>query len=101
MAQQIQITYSEKQSSLALEKKGLLRLLWTLMRPHQWVKNLFIFAPLLFGRRLTDPAAIGQSVLAFTVFCLLASGLYIINDWIDAEEDRAHPEKRSRPISSG
>ena len=101
MAQQIQIAYREKQSSLALEKKGLLRLLWTVMRPHQWVKNLFIFAPLLFGRKLTDPAAIGQSVLAFIVFCLLASGLYIINDWIDAEEDRAHPEKRNRPISSG
>lgn len=101
MAQQIQITYREKQSTLKLEKKRFLRLLLTVMRPHQWVKNLFIFAPLLFGRKLTDPAAIGQSLLAFCAFCLLSSGLYIINDWIDAEEDRAHPEKRNRPISSG
>ena len=100
MAQQIPITYPEKQS-LTLEKKGILRLLLTVMRPHQWVKNLFIFAPLLFGKKLTDPLAVWNSVLAFTVFCLLSSGLYIINDWIDAEEDRAHPEKRNRPISSG
>jgi len=101
MAQQIQITYPEKHSSLTLEKKGMLRLLLTVMRPHQWVKNLFIFAPLLFGRKLNDLDAIGQSVLAFSAFCLLSSGLYIINDWIDADEDRAHPEKRNRPISSG
>lgn len=71
------------------------------MRPHQWTKNLFIFAPLLFGRKLTDSAAIFQSLLAFAVFCCLASALYIFNDWIDADEDRAHPEKRLRPISSG
>ncbi len=84
-----------------LPAKGVLRLFVSAMRPHQWVKNLFIFAPLLFGQKLSDPAAVGYSVLAFTVFCLMASGLYIFNDWIDAEEDRAHPEKRHRPISSG
>lgn len=71
------------------------------MRPHQWVKNLFVFAPLLFGRKLTDPQAIANSAIAFAVFCLLASALYIFNDWIDVEEDRNHPEKRHRPLSSG
>lgn len=101
MSQQIQTTFSSTKPAIEIEKKGLLLLLWTAMRPHQWVKNLFIFAPLLFGRKLTDTSAIGNSLLAFAVFCLLASALYIFNDWIDAEEDRTHPEKRNRPISSG
>ncbi|MEZ5428822.1 MAG: decaprenyl-phosphate phosphoribosyltransferase [Pyrinomonadaceae bacterium] len=85
----------------AEKNKSLLSLILNTMRPHQWVKNLFIFAPLLFGRKLADISAIGNSLLAFAVFCCLASGLYIINDIIDAEEDRSHPEKRFRPISSG
>jgi 4-hydroxybenzoate polyprenyltransferase len=101
MAQQIPVIFSEKQPALILEKRGLARLLLAVMRPHQWTKNLFIFAPLLFGRKLTDPAAIGQSLIAFAVFCCLASALYIFNDWMDADEDRAHPEKRNRPLSSG
>lgn len=71
------------------------------LRPYQWTKNLFVFAPLLFARKLTDPAAVISAVGAFTVFCLLASALYIFNDWIDAEEDRAHPEKKNRPLASG
>jgi decaprenyl-phosphate phosphoribosyltransferase len=100
MAQQIPVIFSEKQPALILEKRGLARLLLAVMRPHQWTKNLFIFAPLLFGRKLTDPAAIGQSLIAFAVFCCLASALYIFNDWMDADEDRAHPEKRNRPLRS-
>ncbi|MEQ1762821.1 MAG: decaprenyl-phosphate phosphoribosyltransferase [Pyrinomonadaceae bacterium] len=100
MSQPLPITFSENESGLTLGKPGLLRLLLAAMRPHQWAKNLFIFAPLLFGRKLTDPAAIWQTLIAFAVFCLLASGLYIFNDWMDAEEDRAHPEKRNRPIAS-
>lgn len=86
---------------IGFRKRGLLRLSLAAMRPHQWVKNLFIFAPLLFGRKLTDLSAVGSASVAFAVFCLLASALYIFNDWLDADEDRAHPEKRSRPISSG
>lgn len=70
-------------------------------RPHQWTKNLFIFAPLLFAGLLTDSAALGRSFLAFGAFCLLSSSLYIFNDWSDLEEDRAHPEKRHRPLASG
>lgn len=101
MSQQLPITYNDSKTAITIEKRGVLRLLLVAMRPHQWVKNLFIFAPLLFGKKLTDPVAIGYSLLAFAVFCFLASGLYIFNDWIDAEEDRAHPEKCKRPISSG
>lgn len=100
MSQQAPVILSNS-TELTARKKGLLRLILAAMRPHQWVKNLFIFAPLLFGRKLTDLSAIGSSLIAFTVFCCLASGLYIFNDWLDAEEDRAHPEKRHRPISSG
>ncbi|MGQ0543145.1 MAG: decaprenyl-phosphate phosphoribosyltransferase [Blastocatellia bacterium] len=71
------------------------------MRPHQWTKNLFILAPLLFSKNLFDSAAFTSSLLAFIVFCGLASGLYIFNDWLDIEEDRQHPEKKNRPLSSG
>lgn len=70
-------------------------------RPHQWTKNLFIFAPLLFAGRLTDPISLGRSFFAFLAFCLLSSSLYIFNDWIDLDEDRSHPEKRNRPLASG
>jgi 4-hydroxybenzoate polyprenyltransferase len=101
MSQQVTTIISDNEAALSLKKRGLPRLFFAAMRPHQWVKNLFIFAPLLFGKKLTDPSAVGYSMLAFSVFCCLASGLYIFNDWLDAEEDRAHPEKRNRPISSG
>ncbi len=101
MAHQFPIGFPTVESKIALEKKGLTRLFLIAMRPHQWVKNLFVFAPLLFGRKLGDLSAVGHSAAAFAVFCLLASGLYILNDWIDAEEDRQHPEKCLRPISSG
>jgi 4-hydroxybenzoate polyprenyltransferase len=82
-------------------RKWRIQLLVKVMRPHQWVKNLFIFAPLLFGGKLADLPSVGAALVAFCSFCLLSSSLYIYNDWIDAEEDRAHPEKRTRPISSG
>lgn len=86
---------------LKLNRKSYLRSIFSVMRPYQWVKNLFVFVPLLFGKKLTEGIAIEHSLIAFAVFCLIASSLYIFNDWIDAEEDRKHPEKRFRPISSG
>jgi 4-hydroxybenzoate polyprenyltransferase len=71
------------------------------MRPHQWVKNLFVFAPLLFGMKLGEPGSVLRALAASGSFCLLSSGLYLVNDIVDAEADRAHPEKRLRPIASG
>jgi len=71
------------------------------MRPHQWVKNLFVLAPLLFGRRIHDPGAVVLALIAFTGFCLLSSSLYLVNDVIDAKADRAHHKKRHRPVASG
>lgn len=101
MAQHIPFTFTRGEAGTTIQSRGLPRLLLTEMRPHQWTKNLFIFAPLLFGKKMTEMTAVGDSLLAFFVFCCLASGLYIFNDWIDVDEDRAHPEKRLRPISSG
>ncbi len=71
------------------------------MRPHQWVKNLLVFAPLPFAHRESEPGAWLHSALAFGTFCMAASAIYLLNDSIDREEDRNHPKKRHRPIASG
>lgn len=72
-----------------------------LLRPAQWVKNVFVFAGLVFGWKLSDPAAVGLALAAFGCFCLVASAGYIINDIVDREQDRLHPTKRFRPIAAG
>lgn len=77
---------------------GLVRLL----RPHQWVKNGFVLAPLLFSGEFLQPAAIADAVLAAILFCIGSSAAYILNDWQDIEHDRRHPVKRyRRPLASG
>jgi len=70
-------------------------------RPHQWIKNLFVAAPLVFARRIDDPVATVHSLIAVGCFCLLSSAVYLLNDIVDIERDRAHPLKRMRPIASG
>ncbi len=71
------------------------------LRPADWIKNLFVFAALAFGGKLTDPEAGRLALLAFVAFCLTASAGYILNDAIDRNRDRLHPTKRNRPIASG
>jgi 4-hydroxybenzoate polyprenyltransferase len=71
------------------------------LRPEQWTKNLFVFAGLLFGMRLSDPRGIAASVAAFAVFCALSGAVYLVNDIADRENDKLHPLKRKRPIASG
>ena len=71
------------------------------MRPEQWTKNLVVFAALIFGRRLFDPAAVGFSLAAFLIFCALSGVVYLINDLSDREADRRHPLKQRRPIAAG
>ena len=71
------------------------------LRPGQWTKNLLLFAGLVFGGRLLDPAAIAAAALAFAVFCALSSAGYLFNDVRDRDADRRHPLKQSRPIASG
>src|SRR6185503_4467143 len=71
------------------------------MRPRQWTKNLFVFAGLIFGDKLTDPRSGAIALAAFGVFCLLSSTVYLINDIRDREADQLHPVKSRRPIASG
>jgi 4-hydroxybenzoate polyprenyltransferase len=71
------------------------------LRPGQWTKNLLLFAGLVFGGRLLDPAAVAAAALAFAVFCALSSAGYLFNDVRDRDADRRHPLKQSRPIASG
>jgi 4-hydroxybenzoate polyprenyltransferase len=77
------------------------RALAAAMRPHQWLKNLLVFVPLLASHRLTDPGALGAALLAFAAFCACASAIYIVNDLLDLQADRTHPRKRGRPFASG
>lgn len=72
-----------------------------LLRPRQWVKNTFVLAPLLFSGRLGDASVVLDSLVAFVLFCLMASGIYAWNDVADRVEDRLHPTKRFRPVASG
>jgi 4-hydroxybenzoate polyprenyltransferase len=71
------------------------------MRPEQWTKNLIVFAALIFGQRLFDPAAVGFSLAAFLIFCALSGVVYLMNDVNDRDADRVHPLKRLRPIAMG
>lgn len=72
-----------------------------LMRPHQWLKNLFIGLPLIFGYKLDDLQALTTTLLAFFCFSLTASAVYIYNDARDLVHDRNHPLKKNRPLASG
>jgi len=72
-----------------------------LMRPHQYVKNLFIFLPIFFALKITDVELLIQAFIAFIAFSLTASAIYTLNDYHDIEEDREHPKKKSRPLASG
>lgn len=82
-------------------------LLWRLggivrtVRPHQWVKNVFVLAPVVFAKEIFDPLLLSRAAAAFLVFCLLAGAVYAMNDLADVEADRQHPVKRYRPIASG
>jgi len=71
------------------------------MRPVQWMKNLLVFAGLIFARDLGDPYKTSLALQAFCVFCLISSAGYLFNDIIDRERDRLHPLKRMRPLASG
>lgn len=72
-----------------------------LLRWHQWPKNLFVFAGLIFARRAADPAAWSAALCAFLLFCLASGLVYVVNDLADLEADRRHPVKRRRPLASG
>lgn len=71
------------------------------LRPHQWTKNLFVLAPVLFEHRFDQVGKNVRALAAFGIFCLLSSAIYLLNDVVDREADRAHPKKRLRPVASG
>jgi decaprenyl-phosphate phosphoribosyltransferase len=71
------------------------------LRPQQWVKNLFVAAPLVFSRNLLEAAFAWRTAAAVAIFCALSGAVYAFNDVRDVESDRAHPTKRNRPIASG
>lgn len=79
----------------------MLRELFISMRPRQWSKNIFVFAGIVFsGELLSDPLALAEALLAFAVFCMASSSVYLINDLVDIERDRLHPTKRNRPLAA-
>jgi 4-hydroxybenzoate polyprenyltransferase len=78
------------------------------MRPKEWIKNVFVFAAIAFAREPTTEIPLWQRldrvlivIAAFVLFCMAASAIYLINDLVDIEKDRAHPKKRTRPLASG
>lgn len=71
------------------------------IRPHQWVKNVFVAAPLVFAQHLTEPAYLWRTAVAVLAFSLLSGAVYAFNDVQDVEADRAHPKKKNRPIAAG
>lgn len=71
------------------------------LRPKQWLKNLFIFAPLIFSQNVLQWPLLQRTLLGFLAFCLLSGAVYIFNDLRDLEEDKHHPLKSRRPLASG
>lgn len=71
-----------------------------LLRPHQYIKNLFVFAPLFFSFSFIEKDTINTAIV-FVLFSLIASSIYVLNDYMDIEEDKQHPKKKYRPLASG
>ncbi|ABS40016.1 decaprenyl-phosphate phosphoribosyltransferase [Clostridium botulinum] len=72
-----------------------------LMRPKQWIKNFFVFAAIIFSGNLTNEIILKNNIITFILFCLTSSTIYILNDIVDLEKDKKHPEKKNRPLPSG
>ncbi len=77
------------------------RAVLTAMRPHQWAKNLLLFAPVVLAHQVFELPKLIATILAFVAFSLCASSVYVLNDLFDIEDDRHHPKKRFRPFASG
>lgn len=91
--------YSEKIIDVGVMQKivGYVKLL----RPKQWIKNLFVIAPLVFAKHIFEYNYVIKVIAAFVLFCFISSCVYILNDIIDCDKDRLHPKKKNRPIASG
>jgi len=72
-----------------------------LLRPHQWLKNGFVFFGLAFGHAWNRPEYVAAALLAFVAFSLVSSAVYVFNDYVDRDQDRRHPDKKHRPLACG
>lgn len=79
----------------------MLKSLYHLVRPTQWIKNGFVFMPLIFSAKLMSLEHVVGAVTVFVAFCLVSSATYVLNDYADMEQDRVHPQKRKRPLANG
>jgi len=75
--------------------------IFAIMRPKQYIKNIFILLPLFFAGKITDTSLMLNALVAFVAFSLSASAMYILNDYNDIKEDRKHPKKKFRPLAAG
>ncbi len=78
-----------------------LKAMLKLMRPSQWIKNAFVFMPLVFSGRLLSPGDVAGVLGMFVAFCLASSATYVLNDYLDMEQDKVHPLKKRRPLACG
>lgn len=92
---------SNSESRQMDDESSMIKNLLISMRPRQWIKNLLLFAALIFSRNVFHPQMFLTSMKAFVIFCILSSGVYLLNDLIDLEKDRNHPRKALRPLPSG
>jgi 4-hydroxybenzoate polyprenyltransferase len=90
-----------RQSAPPSITSGTLRAAVSALRPEEWIKNLLVFAPLLFSGQVDDSGDLADSTVTFAAFCAMASAGYLVNDVHDAELDRRHPRKRTRPVARG
>lgn len=88
-------------SSVGRKKRPFILSVIKLIRPHQWTKNAFIFAALIFNGSLFDTSLLLRTLAGFAVFCMISGSVYILNDIVDRDKDRAHHKKCTRPIAAG
>ena len=95
------VTGTSAEQTILWTRPPFLRNLLRALRVHQWAKNALLLVPLMLAHQITDPERVAKALLACLTFCFAASAVYIVNDLLDLDSDRRHPQKRKRPIASG